>query len=712
VKLLIRPIGVLFVLLAFGLVGMSSVVLAQVWTAQPAYVGGESVNISGDGMTSGETVGVEVFLPDGSRAQHHEVVADESGNFSDVYVLPDPAQGGTYGVVATGLASGATFTTTFEDGAADTSVTPTSVSVTAGAAGAAFAINTTVNGAVGAGWSFSIDTVYTISGGACTGSSPVIVPVAAQGGGPTSTLYSTAASVSAVSGQAGGAFSCAIQETISDGGGTATGAALAAGSAASLSVAVSASAATATSTATPTGTATNTATPTDTPTNTATPTDTPTNTATAVPNVSPTADAGGPYSGDEGASIALSAAGSFDTDGFIVSYEWDLDNDGSYDDATGVAASVTFPDDGVFTVGVKVTDNDGGSATGSVTVTVDNLDPLITLVSASPSTVDEGTSSVISVSATDVPADLPDLRYSFDCDGDGAYEVVPQADSFTGCAFPDGPASVSVGVKVTDGDGGSATGSATVTVLNVAATVNAGTDQSATWTNGGTPVSLLGPPSFSDPGTDTHTCNVDWGDGTAATPGAVAETVGNPPAGICEASHVYNAPGAYGVTVTVCDSDGACGNDTLTISIGVQFYGFLQPLNDPAVSISTPSLWKRGSNIPLKFQLRDASGAPLPDILAMAIAGACPANGPRASITKILLGGLAIAAELETSSSPTADGGVCFRYDTIAHQFIYNLGSKTSFYTVLPDGYKATATVTFNGGVIASHTQANTFGLK
>jgi hypothetical protein len=55
---------------------------------------------------------------------------------------------------------------------------------------------------------------------------------------------------------------------------------------------------------------------------------------------------------------------------------------------------------------------------------------------------------------------------------------------------------------------------------------------------------------------------------------------------------------------------------------------------------------------------------------------------------------------------------VCFRYDPVADQFIYNLGTKTPFYTVLPDAYQATATVTFNGGVIASHTQSNTFALR
>jgi hypothetical protein len=170
----------------------------------------------------------------------------------------------------------------------------------------------------------------------------------------------------------------------------------------------------------------------------------------------------------------------------------------------------------------------------------------------------------------------------------------------------------------------------------------------------------------------------------------------------------------YTVTVTVCDDEALCGSDALLVTVGLSFYGFLQPLNDPAYSINTPSVWKKGSNIPLKFQLRDATGTPIPDSLALAIVAACPTQGARVSIAKLPPGGAppVWATETETSSSPTSDGGTCFRYDASADQFIFNLGTKTSFYAVLPDTYKATGTVTLNGGVVASHTQANTFGLK
>jgi hypothetical protein len=92
-----------------------------------------------------------------------------------------------------------------------------------------------------------------------------------------------------------------------------------------------------------------------------------------VSSSAPVADAGGPYSGDQGTDITLDASGSSDPSG-IASYEWDLDNDSTYE-TLGVNATFNSAAAGVFTVGLRVTDNDGDTATTLVDVTVNDIAP-------------------------------------------------------------------------------------------------------------------------------------------------------------------------------------------------------------------------------------------------------------------------------------------------------------------------------------------------
>jgi PKD repeat protein len=71
----------------------------------------------------------------------------------------------------------------------------------------------------------------------------------------------------------------------------------------------------------------------------------------------------------------LAGSGSYDLDVFdaIVSWEWDFENDGTYD-ASG--ESVTHPYDvaDVYTVGLRVTDTFGATDTATTTVTVSGED--------------------------------------------------------------------------------------------------------------------------------------------------------------------------------------------------------------------------------------------------------------------------------------------------------------------------------------------------
>jgi len=90
-------------------------------------------------------------------------------------------------------------------------------------------------------------------------------------------------------------------------------------------------------------------------------------------NVPPVADAGGPYFGDVGQMITFDGSGSYDpnepTGDYIVKWEWDMDGDGQYDDASGEMVQWKWdtPHSGV--VGLKVTDSFGVSDVASAEYT-------------------------------------------------------------------------------------------------------------------------------------------------------------------------------------------------------------------------------------------------------------------------------------------------------------------------------------------------------
>jgi PKD repeat protein len=357
-------------------------------------------------------------------------------------------------------------------------------------------------------------------------------------------------------------------------------------------------------------------------------------------NQAPTANAGGPYTVNEGGSISLNGAVSGDADGSIVSYEWDLDYDGVNFtvDATGVsptfnAANLDGPltrsvalrvtdddgainqasttvavqnvaptaeggsdvtinegatlnltgtftdpapadthafhwhvflngqniidehtqnlaftpaDDGVYTFLFDVVDDDSGMGSDVFTVTVDNVAPTASASNSGP--INEGQQAMITVAATDPAGASDPLTYEYDSNNDGIYEVSSQSNTHSFVFANSGPNVVNV--RVTDGDGGVALASTTVTVKNVVPTVGAITAPVAPVAVG-TPISASA--TFTDPGVnDTHTAKWDWGDGTPPSDGTV-DQVNDTVTG----SHTYAAAGVYTVKLTVTDDGGS-----------------------------------------------------------------------------------------------------------------------------------------------------------
>jgi hypothetical protein len=87
-------------------------------------------------------------------------------------------------------------------------------------------------------------------------------------------------------------------------------------------------------------------------------------------NEPPVAEINGPYDGNVNEEILLDGTSSIDSDGTIISYEWDLDNDGQFDDAAGEQTSWSWSDGGEHPVSLQVTNDDTETNTYPTTMTI------------------------------------------------------------------------------------------------------------------------------------------------------------------------------------------------------------------------------------------------------------------------------------------------------------------------------------------------------
>jgi glucose/arabinose dehydrogenase len=83
-----------------------------------------------------------------------------------------------------------------------------------------------------------------------------------------------------------------------------------------------------------------------------------------------------PENGPAPLDVQLDATASTDPDpGDTLSYAWDLDGDGEFDDSTDPAPSHLYTAPGVHVAAVRVTDPDGAEDTSSIAIQVDNTPP-------------------------------------------------------------------------------------------------------------------------------------------------------------------------------------------------------------------------------------------------------------------------------------------------------------------------------------------------
>jgi predicted extracellular nuclease len=177
-------------------------------------------------------------------------------------------------------------------------------------------------------------------------------------------------------------------------------------------------------------------------------------------NDPPTVDAGGPYPVSEGGSVLVTATGDDPNTGEMLTYDWDLDNNGSFETP---GQSVSFDASALdgpssHTIKVRVTDTGGLFAVAQTTVEVQNVLPTATLSNNGP--VLSGNPVTVSFSNQFDPSTADTgvgFHYAFACDGSSP-SAATYASSGSGvstvCIFNDGPSLHTVRARIIDKDDG------------------------------------------------------------------------------------------------------------------------------------------------------------------------------------------------------------------------------------------------------------------
>ncbi|MEZ4571813.1 MAG: PKD domain-containing protein [Thermomicrobiales bacterium] len=273
----------------------------------------------------------------------------------------------------------------------------------------------------------------------------------------------------------------------------------------------------------------------------------------------PIASHTGPYVANEGDTVTLDGTGSTDALSGIASSAWETSGTNDFDDGDPASYPAVNGSE-INPVRLKVVDVAGNETIVSTTVDIANIPPTITSHTVSPDPAREGVDQVTAI------ADFsdPGLLDTHTCEVDWGDGTAPVAGTVAGmrCSathiyadnHPVG-APYEVRITVTDSDGDSDEITETQVVNNVPPALASPLVAPASSFEGEAVTLDVG---FTDPGSlDSHTCEIDWGDGTPSTAGTVTNMT-------CSAIHTYaddnpsnSASDDYTITVTVTDKDGA-----------------------------------------------------------------------------------------------------------------------------------------------------------
>lgn len=270
-------------------------------------------------------------------------------------------------------------------------------------------------------------------------------------------------------------------------------------------------------------------------------------------NQAPTANAGGPYTGQTNSEIEFDGSSSSDSDGNIVGYRWDWTNDGTYE--TGWLSTPTathiYLHAGTYTVKLQVKDNDGATDTdiSQVTITYVNQKPHAYIIKPTIPTADYGENVIFEAYGSDPDGTV--VEYLWWSDPEGIYN---KNISFIKNDLPVGQYTIYLKVKDNNGEWSSEV-STTLTILSDAPENHAPIADAGGLYNGyvNKSVTFDGSGSY-DPDTgDTISYNWDFGDGSTGE--GISPT------------HIYTSEGNYTVQLTVIDNHGEQSKSSTYVKI-------------------------------------------------------------------------------------------------------------------------------------------------